>query len=249
MSEHRCYRIFIVCQPSDLERNIPSLQHINNLQMFLSRQRLISLLLVVTLPFCVVSDDQAAENNYNDYNENGDGYNDWKKQYLYDAQSVDDSINYWTSFHIRAKRCVVYKNKDVIVFELFGGGNQCMDNQQLVGTYYTPVPYYMEGYLNEVQQKMEDRGVDDYVEPDVAQYQYCTPKEVNGEVLYLQLGCEDDTTRAIAVNVYSDNTCETRAPNNNGIDDANMDVTDIEVGWCCVCRFGLFWSFLGVETT
>ena len=167
-----------------------------------------------------------AENNGQAFDDDLE-YKDWKQQQVDYVTDFDDNIQYWTSFHIMAKRCVVFKDKDVVVFEVFSSGDQC--GEHVVGTFYTTVPHYMEGYLAEEAQKMEDRGYDDYVEPDVAKYQYCTPKEVSGKIVYLQLGCADSTTQSIAVNIYKDNTCQHRDTNDYG-DDANIDISDIQVG-------------------
>ncbi|KAL7567318.1 hypothetical protein ACA910_015692 [Epithemia clementina (nom. ined.)] len=195
--------------------------------MLLIQRSFATFILSFFLLHCVL----AADNKDDDYD-----LKDWKNQANYNGLAFDDNIQYWTQFHLRARRCVVFKKKDVIVFELFANGDQC-GGDHMVGTYYTPVPYYMQGYMDEVAQKNEDRGIDDYVEPDVAQYQYCTPKEYNGQMVYLQLGCADNTTKSIAVNVYKDNTCETRAPNSYGTDDANFDISEIQVKFkkCQAC--------------
>lgn len=55
---------------------------------------------------------------------------------------------------------------------------------------------------------------------------------------YLQLGCADGTSQAVAVNIYSDNTCETRDVQ-DGYDDANIDVSEIQVGIFHYCDYRL----------
>jgi hypothetical protein len=52
--------------------------------------------------------------------------------------------------------------------------------------------------------------------------------EVEKQIIYVQLGCEDGTSQSIAVNIYTDNTCETRDVT-DGYDDSNIDVSDIQV--------------------
>lgn len=118
-------------------------------------------------------------------------------------------------------------NVDVIVFSVHTEAwNQCVDDAE--GTYITPVPNFMEGYLTQYLQTQQDKGNDDYALPDASQYVYCTRVVKNGEEYWLQLGCADGTSQELAVNIYSDNTCTTRS-SLNGIDDANVDVSDMQV--------------------
>lgn len=118
---------------------------------------------------------------------------------------------------------------DVIVFSVHAQGyKQCAD--QPVGTYITPVPNFLEGYLKHYQQIQQDKGYDDYELPEAAQYAYCTRTVKNGNEYWLQMGCSDGTSQKLAVNIYSDNTCTTRSTV-NGYDDANIDVSEIQVGF------------------
>jgi hypothetical protein len=90
------------------------------------------------------------------------------------------------------------------------------------------VPNFLEGYLQYYTQIQEDKGYEDYELPDAANYAYCTRMAINGEEYWYQLGCSDGTSQAIAVNIYSDNTCTTRS-SVDGYDDANVDVSEIQV--------------------
>lgn len=129
--------------------------------------------------------------------------------------------------------CSLSNNVDVIVFSVHEeGSNQCVDEPQ--GTYVTPVPNFMEGYLQQYLQTQQDKGYDDYTHPDSADYVYCTRVVKNGEEYWLQIGCADGTSQDLAVNIYSDNTCSKRSTV-NGMDDANVDLSDIQVR-----RFMLF---------
>jgi hypothetical protein len=115
----------------------------------------------------------------------------------------------------------------VVVFSVHEHGyKQCSDEP--VGTYMTPVPTFMEGYLKYYLQIQEDKGYDDYELPDAANYAYCTRVVKNNQEYWLQLGCSDSTSQQIAVNIYSDNTCTTRS-SVDGSDDANVDVSGIQV--------------------
>jgi hypothetical protein len=97
-----------------------------------------------------------------------------------------------------------------------------------MGTYITPVASFLEGYLEYYTQIQQDKGYDDYETPAAGQYAYCTRKVVNGNEYWLQMGCSDGTSQNIAVNIYTDNTCTTRSKV-DGSDDANVDVSDIQV--------------------
>jgi hypothetical protein len=115
---------------------------------------------------------------------------------------------------------------DVIVFSIYQNGyKQCSDTA--VGTYVTPVAYFMQGYLSQKASDAEDQGLE-YELPSAAQYAYCTPFMSNQVYYYFQLGCSDVSTQEVAVNIYEDSTC-TRRSAVEGIDDANVDVSEIQV--------------------
>ena len=120
---------------------------------------------------------------------------------------------------------------DVIVYNMYDTGyNHCGDDP--VGTYITPVPYFVQGYLAQQEQDMQDQGYD-YEAAAVADYAYCTPYEIaNNQIIYLQLGCADadydGSNQQLAVNIYQDNLC-TKRSQVDGFDDANIDVSAIAV--------------------
>lgn len=117
-------------------------------------------------------------------------------------------------------------NVDVIVFSIFDNQyNQCSDKP--VGTYYVPVPKFVQAYTNQKSQDMYDQGID-YELPDVAQYIYCTPFEIQGQYKYFQVGCADDSLTSLAVNIYEDKDCTTRSQV-DGNDDSVIDVSEIHV--------------------
>lgn len=45
---------------------------------------------------------------------------------------------------------------------------------------------------------------------------------------YVQLGCTDGNSQSLSVNVYKDNTCETPDKNSHGMDDTNIDVSNLQ---------------------
>ena len=116
---------------------------------------------------------------------------------------------------------------DVIVFSVHEQGyKQCTDSP--VGTYITPVPNFLQGYLQYYLQIQEDKGYEDYELPDAANYAYCTRIVIQNEEYWLQIGCTDGTSQSISVNIYTDNTCTTRS-SLDGYDDSNIDVSEIQV--------------------
>lgn len=145
-----------------------------------------------------------------------------------DYVNGDDYITYWTDYAILPKRCIVYNNVDVVVFSVFENGyKQCSDDP--MGTYIAPVPIFLDGYLQQFAQEEYDQGIDDYVTPDSAQYTDCVQQEVSGKYFWFQIGCTDGTSQALSVNIYTDNTCTTRAEDDDGADDSAVDVSDIQI--------------------
>jgi len=170
-------------------------------------------------------DDQAVAND--DANNAYNNYYD-SSQYNGAFSAGDDTITYWTDYAILPKRCIVYNNVDVLVFSVHEEYyKQCQDSP--IGTYITPVPNFLQGYLQYYQQIQEDKGYDDYELPEVAQYAYCTRIVIENEERWLQIGCSDDDALSIAVNLYEDNTCTTRVTTNDGYDDTNIDVSEINL--------------------
>ena len=121
----------------------------------------------------------------------------------------------------------------MIIYSIFDKAyNHCGDDP--VGTYITPVARYVQGSLQQKAQDMQDQGYD-YEAPDAAQYVYCTEYEIQNQIYYFQLGCADDN-QGLAVNIYEDNACTVRSEV-GGMDDSNIDVSDLEVGVSvCVCQ-------------
>lgn len=123
---------------------------------------------------------------------------------------------------------------DVIVWSMFSQGyNQCSDEP--MGTYITPVPYFTAAYIEQLESNNQDQGYDDYVAPDAATYIDCTQMVIQNKEYYVQLGCTDGTSQSISVNIYTDNTCQTRSTV-DGYDDANIDVSEIKVCECACVR-------------
>lgn len=201
----------------------------------------LSFLLLALLSILVKAEQQQANDDYNNYNADDaaaadDGNNDDAEQTYYydniysnaDYSAGDDTITYWTDYAILPKRCIVYNNVDVIVFSVHEEYyKQCQDTP--IGTYITPVPNFLQGYLQYYMQIQEDKGYDDYELPEVADYAHCTRVVIQNEEKYLQIGCSDDNSLGVAVNIYDDNTCETRSTIEGGYDDANIDVSEIQL--------------------
>lgn len=117
----------------------------------------------------------------------------------------------------------------MIVFTMHPNGykKQCQDEP--LGTYISPVPTFVGAYLDDMASEMADIG-QDFEYPAVSQYVSCSPFVIENVEYYFQLGCADGTTQALAVNIYKDNTCTQRSTVDGGLDDSNIDVSEIQVG-------------------
>jgi len=147
----------------------------------------------------------------------------------------DDYIEYWTGYAVLPKRCIVVDGVDVIMFSVFEDGyKQCSD--QPSGTYITPVPYFVDAYLDQVALIEEDKGNEDYERPESSMYTACIQTKIQNNMYYVQVGCSDLDTQQLSVNIYEENTCETKSTI-EGMDDANIDISDIEIPFklCQAC--------------
>lgn len=149
------------------------------------------------------------------------------------ANNDDDAINVWTDYAILPKACVTYNSNDVIVYSMYAQqSNHCAD--AAIGTYAAAVPTFVNAYLDQLQNNANDSHVD-FTYPEMADYLDCTYRQVNGQDYYLQLGCADDGSQALAVNIYTDGQC-TKASTLNGYDDANIPVDlAIDFNKCTPC--------------
>jgi hypothetical protein len=128
----------------------------------------------------------------------------------------------------------VSNDVDVIVFSVHEHGYQKNCGDDPIGTYIAPVPYFLDGYIRELATEAEDQGYD-YEAPDVAQYIQCTAFAIDGVQYYFQFGCADGTSQALAVNIYTEETCTTRSDEVDGWDDSTLDVSGVKVGLQSLC--------------
>ena len=112
--------------------------------------------------------------------------------------------------------------------------NHCTDTP--IGTYVTSATNFANAYLEQAADNAADAGQDDYVYPDAAAYLECTATQINGVDYYLQLGCSDESTQALAVNIYTDAQCTERSVAEDGYDDSNIQVDfSVSFGKCTPC--------------
>lgn len=198
---------------------------------------LVSILIVLfcALPYAYAEEEAEEDDGGGDDGGGDDGGGDDDPNQLYynyydegaDDQQPDDYIKYWSEYAILPKRCIVYNNVDVIVFQMFlHGYKQCSDTP--MGTYVIPVPNYVDAYMSQLESDQSDQGYDDYEIPEAAQYSACTGVQVQGNQYYVQTGCADGNTQGIAANIYTDATCETRVED-DGEDDSTIDLSEIQV--------------------
>ncbi|KAL7462681.1 hypothetical protein ACHAXS_005385 [Conticribra weissflogii] len=145
----------------------------------------------------------------------------------------DDAISVWTDYAILPKACVTYNSNDVIVYSMYNQqSNHCTD--AAIGTYAASVPTFVNAYLEQLQNNANDSHVD-FAYPEMADYLDCTYRQVNGRDYYLQLGCSDVSSRALAVNIYEDGQCS-KASSLDGYDDANVPIDfAIDFDKCTPC--------------
>jgi len=166
----------------------------------------------------------AADDDYgyavDDAADDADDYN--VVVYEDDYMNEADYIQYFTTYAMLPKRCIVYNKADVIVYQMFKNGyKQCSDTP--MGTYITSAQTFVSAYLDQKELEMADTGVDDYVESEAAGFMYCTAVEVNDNQYYAMLGCDHNSTQKIAVNLFYDDTCTERANEKYTGDGGNDD--------------------------
>lgn len=122
------------------------------------------------------------------------------------------------------------------------GYNHCTDSP--IGTYIASVPQFVQGYLSQKEQDTEDQGYE-WASPDVAQYAYCTPYEIENKMYYMQLGCADVSVEKLVVNIYEDSSC-TKRSKVDGYDDSNIDVSEIQVRFLELSSVS-FYNFLACD--
>uniref|UniRef100_A0A7S4N8T7 Uncharacterized protein n=1 Tax=Odontella aurita TaxID=265563 RepID=A0A7S4N8T7_9STRA len=177
------------------------------------------------------ADDDAAA-AYDDayaYGGNDDG-NDGN----YDDAANDDATQYWTDYSVRPKRCFVYNNVDVVMFSSYQYGyNQCIGSP--LGTYVVPVSSFVDAYLGQAYADALDSG-SEYELPGAAQYLQCTQMQVGDDMYWAQIGCSEMSSKALALKLYSDDTCSTRV-SVDGWDGSDVDMSGIVIPFkqCQTC--------------
>ena len=149
------------------------------------------------------------------------------------VQAEDTEIEYWTNYAILPKRCIKYNGHDQIMYSMYEQySNHCSDTA--IGTYISTVPTFVTAYLEQLEDNANDGGYE-YEYPEMSTYLDCTYKQINGVDYYLQVGCNDDDSSLLAVNIYTDAQC-TKSSVINGYDDANiqMDIS-IKFNKCTPC--------------
>jgi len=155
------------------------------------------------------------------------------------AARAEDDIEYWTDYAIYPLRCVNYDDADRIMYAMYEkASNHCTDTP--LGTYIATVPAFADAYLEQMADNAYDAASDDayvYEYPSSYGYLDCTAAQVNGVDYYVRLGCDDENTNSLAVNVYTDDQCTTRVETEEGDDDAVAVEADISVSFkkCTPC--------------
>eukprot|EP00561_Arcocellulus_cornucervis_P003974 CAMPEP_0185812426 /NCGR_PEP_ID=MMETSP1322-20130828/9334_1 /TAXON_ID=265543 /ORGANISM="Minutocellus polymorphus, Strain RCC2270" /LENGTH=381 /DNA_ID=CAMNT_0028508961 /DNA_START=110 /DNA_END=1255 /DNA_ORIENTATION=+ len=147
----------------------------------------------------------------------------------------------WTDYAINPKRCVEFNGQEVIVFSMYGGGHNNCARAQL-GTYYAPVGDFVKGYTKQKDMDYNLQG-NDYDVPDEVAYTTCTAAygdDDGGSAVYLKLGCNDSTGKAIAMKAYEDSSCTEPKSNNYNIKNLGIDISDLRVKFE-TCQDCVYW--------
>lgn len=182
-------------------------------QCILSHLALV-LVLLWTVPTTVRAEDDSGD---------GDDDDGW---FNFD----DDTL--WSDYAIKTQKCINFNNQDVIVFSMFEGGhNSCARSS--VGTYYATVSDYVKAYTRQREDDAE-YGDDDYEVPDEIDYLQCTAVDQDddgggGQAVYIKLGCNDGTGKAIAMKAYSDEDCSQPLSSNYNMNNLGIDISDLKV--------------------
>jgi hypothetical protein len=123
---------------------------------------------------------------------------------------------------------------------MYGGGHNNCARAQL-GTYYAPVGDFVRGYTKQKDMDYKLQG-NDYDVPDELAYTTCTAAygdDDGGSAVYLQLGCNGSTGKAIAMNAYEDSSCSI-AKSNYNIKNLGLDISDLRVKFE-TCQDCVYW--------
>jgi len=130
--------------------------------------------------------------------------------WAYDSGSMDVT---WDDYSMEPKTCMIYKNKHVIAFDLFGKGhNQCRKKKE--GTYLMDVGQFAKAYVGQKQVDYSLVG-DEYDLPDALDYKECTAVEYNDIYYYAKLGCS--SAGGLKVLTYTDEYCTVEVGTNIGL--------------------------------
>mmetsp|Transcript_31311 Transcript_31311/g.53467 ORF Transcript_31311/g.53467 Transcript_31311/m.53467 type:complete len:380 (+) Transcript_31311:60-1199(+) len=142
----------------------------------------------------------------------------------YDTQSMDVV---WDDYSIIPEKCMIYKKKHVIAFNLYGKGhNQCSKKKE--GTYLMDVGYFAKAYVAQKQVDYKLAG-NDYGGVDALDYVECTAVEYNDAYYYAKLGCSSQG--GLKILAYSDEYCSQETNQNIGL----YNDAKIQFGQCQTC--------------
>lgn len=131
--------------------------------------------------------------------------------WAYDADQSLDVV--WDDYSIEPKKCMIYKNKHVIAFDMYGKGNkQCAKKRE--GTYLMDVGQFALSYVAQRQIDYKLAG-NDYGGADALDYAECTMVEYNDAYYYAKLGCS--TQGGLKINSYLDEYCTQGVSTNIGL--------------------------------
>lgn len=131
--------------------------------------------------------------------------------WAYDDGSMDVL---WDDYAVEPTTCLVYKNRHVIAFHLYGKGhNQCVKKQE--GTYIMDAGRFARAYVAQKQIDYGLTGQGEYGAPEALDYLECTAVEYNDVYYYAKFGCSSQG--GLKVVSYSDEDCSKEISTNIGL--------------------------------
>lgn len=132
----------------------------------------------------------------------------------------------WSDYAIYPQSCISDSDGDFVVFDVYGSGhNDC--KKKSVGTYKSPVQYFVKAYVKQKMQEAEQMGGDYDVDEEALNYLICQQFQYNNNYFFVQIGCRDNTGKGFQIHSYSDQYCTQKLENQNynlGIDTSSLMV-------------------------
>jgi len=150
----------------------------------------------------------------------------------------------WSNSAIEPLSCIQdYSNsgeiEDVVVYKLYGENhNQC--SSQSIGTYKTPLAYFLKGYIKQMEREAEqNQNGNNFEAGEAIDYLYCSQFDYNNYMLFLKIACNTNTGKGFRIQTYQDMYCSEPTENQYNVQDIDISGLYVNFGKCqnCVSQF------------